>query len=107
MHPALIRAELVAAIGKPCRYCGEPMVAPTRDHIRPRSKGGTLEASNKALACFRCNQDKGSRSLASWLYRLRMANDPRGEIVAQFVESRALECTTNSRRADSNAVRAE
>src|SRR5216684_6443958 len=60
-------AELVAAIGKPCAYCGEPMAAPTRDHIRPRSKGGTLAPGNKALACDRCNTDKGSRSLASWL----------------------------------------
>ncbi len=70
-------AELVAAIGKPCAYCGEPMATPTRDHIRPRSKGGTLAPGNKALACDRCNTDKGSRSLASWLYRLEKAGDPR------------------------------
>jgi hypothetical protein len=53
------RAELVAAIGSPCAYCCEPMVAPTRDHIRPRSKGGTLAPHNKAPAlparwCRRC-----------------------------------------------------
>ncbi len=36
------RTELVAAIGKPCAYCGESMAVPTRDHIRPRSKGFTL-----------------------------------------------------------------
>ncbi len=71
------RAELVAAIGKPCAYCGDPMAAPTRDHIRPRSKGGALEGGNKAFACQRCNTDKGSRSLASWLYRLASAGDPR------------------------------
>jgi HNH endonuclease len=49
----------VAAIGKPCAYCGEPMAAPTRDHIRPRSKGGTLAPGNKAMACDCCNSDKG------------------------------------------------
>jgi 5-methylcytosine-specific restriction endonuclease McrA len=76
------RAELVAAIGKPCAYCGDPMAAPTRDHIRPRSKGGTLEGGNKALACDPCNQDKGSKSLASWLYRLRKADDQRAVFVA-------------------------
>jgi 5-methylcytosine-specific restriction endonuclease McrA len=78
------RTELVAAIGKPCAYCGEPMAAPTRDHIRPRSKGGTL-AQGKALVCSPCNGDKGSRSLASWLYRLRKAGDQRAEIVAEFM----------------------
>ena len=76
------RAELVAAIGKPCAYCGDPMAAPTRDHILPRSKGGTLAPHNKALACDRCNTDKGSRSLASWLYRLARAGDQRAAIIA-------------------------
>jgi 5-methylcytosine-specific restriction endonuclease McrA len=80
------RAELVAAIGKPCVYCGEPMDCPTRDHIRPRSKGGTLEARNKALACDRCNQDKGSRSLGSWLYRLDRAGDPRVAFVRLLLD---------------------
>jgi hypothetical protein len=47
------RAELVAAIGKPCAYCGEPMVTPSRDHIRPLSKGGTLAPHNRALVCDR------------------------------------------------------
>jgi 5-methylcytosine-specific restriction endonuclease McrA len=65
------RAASVAAIGKPCAYCGNPMAAPTRDHIHPRWRGGTLEEGNKVLACKRCNSDKGSKSLASWLYRLR------------------------------------
>jgi 5-methylcytosine-specific restriction endonuclease McrA len=81
------RAELVAAIGKPCAYCGDPMAAPTRDHIRPRSKGGTLEPGNKALACDRCNTDKGNRSLASWLHRLEIAADPRAAIVHALVQS--------------------
>ena len=79
------RAELVAAIGKPCAYCGMPMAVPTRDHIRPRSKGGTL-AQGKALACERCNGDKGSRTLGSWLYRLCRAGDRRAMIVAAFME---------------------
>jgi len=56
------RAELVAAIGRPCAYCGDPMAAPTRDHIHPRSKGGTL-AHGKVLACLRCNGDKGAGRL--------------------------------------------
>lgn len=80
------RAELLAAVGKPCVYCGEPMDCPTRDHIRPRSKGGTLEARNKALACDRCNQDKGSRTLRSWLYRLDKAGDSRAALVRLLLD---------------------
>lgn len=80
------RAELVAAIGQPCPYCRDPMAAPTRDHILPRCRGGTLDGQNKALVCDPCNQDKGGRSLASWLYRLRKACDRRAEIVAALVK---------------------
>jgi len=83
-------AELIAAIGKPCVYCAGPMAVPTRDHIHPRVRGGKLDGGNKALVCYRCNQDKGARSLASWLHRLRKANDPRAEIVARFIDSQAL-----------------
>ena len=68
------RAELVAAIGKPCVYCGEPMDYPTRDHIRALSQGGTLEAPNKALACDRCNHDKGS-----WTTQILAVPAPHGE----------------------------
>lgn len=85
------RAELVEAIGKPCFYCGEPMAIPTRDHIQPRMHGGTLNGSNKALACSRCNHDKGCSTLRKWLKRLRRAGDPRSEIVARLVDSNRLE----------------
>ena len=88
------RAELVAALGKPCAYCGEPMAVPTRDHIHPGSKGGTL-AHGKALACLRCNGDKGSRTLGSWLYRLRKAGDRRG------VHRNARGLRSSMRRGDS------
>jgi 5-methylcytosine-specific restriction endonuclease McrA len=63
------------------------MAVPTRDHIRPRSKGGTL-AQGKALACERCNGDKRSRTLGSWLYRLRRAGDRRAEIVARRISAK-------------------
>jgi hypothetical protein len=79
------RAELVAAIGKPCAYCGEPMAAPTRDHIHPRSKGGTL-AQGKALVCDPCNGDKGSLMLEAWLHRLCKAGDHRAAFVAAVIE---------------------
>lgn len=78
------RAELVAAIDKPCSYCGKPMQFPTRDHIRPRAHNGTLDGPNKTLACEGCNVDKGAKSIDAWLYRLDASGDPRALYVAAF-----------------------
>lgn len=44
-------------------YIGEPSAATllTLDHIVPRSKGGTSEASNLTPMCFGCNIAKGNK----------------------------------------------
>jgi hypothetical protein len=76
---------LVAAIGQPCPYGRDPMAAPTRDHVQPRCRDGTLDGRNKAIVCDRCNTDKGGRSLESWLYHLRKSGDQRAEIAALIV----------------------
>jgi 5-methylcytosine-specific restriction endonuclease McrA len=56
---------------------------PSRDHIRPRSKGFTFaDPAHRAIVCQPCNEYKGSRSLASFLFRLRRAADPRAPFVA-------------------------
>ena len=85
------RAALAAAIGSPCPYCGQTMQIPdrppSRDHIKPRSKGHAL-AGNLAVVCCRCNTDKGSLSLGQWLTRLSRAGDPRADHVAAFIERR-------------------
>lgn len=53
-----------------CQICGEPVNRtpwshdprdPTLDHIVPRSRGGTHEASNLRTACFLCNALRGDR----------------------------------------------
>jgi HNH endonuclease len=36
------------------------MAHPTRDHVRPRCRGGTVDGENKAIVCDRCNVDKGA-----------------------------------------------
>jgi 5-methylcytosine-specific restriction endonuclease McrA len=43
-----------------CQYCGVkiPFSEATKDHIHPRSKHGTNDDSNIALACKRCNSLK-------------------------------------------------
>lgn len=89
------RPVLVAAIGSRCPYCGEPMALPprhpSRDHIRPRSRGHALSADNQAVVCRTCNTDKGSLSLGRWLNRLRRAADPRAEYVAEFMRLAGIE----------------
>jgi 5-methylcytosine-specific restriction endonuclease McrA len=83
------RAVLVAAIGSLCPLCGEPMAGPdrfpTRDHIKPRSKGHRLTADNRAIICARCNKAKGSLSLQRFANRLARTGDPRAEHVAAFI----------------------
>lgn len=89
------RPVLVAAIGSRCPYCGEPMAHPprhpSRDHIRPRSRGYTLSPDNQAVVCRTCNTDKGSLSLGRWLNRLRRAADPRADHVADFMRRAGVE----------------
>lgn len=89
------RPVLVAAIGSRCPYCGEPMACPprhpSRDHIRPRSRGHMLSPDNQAVVCRTCNADKGSLSLGRWLNRLRRAADPRARYVAEFMRGAGME----------------
>lgn len=44
-----------------CQYCGKKSDL-TIDHIIPRSRGGKDTWDNVAVACLRCNVNKGSRT---------------------------------------------
>lgn len=52
--------------GRACVYCGATGVPLERDHIIPRSRGGSDRASNLTVACRRCNQDKGDRTASEY-----------------------------------------
>lgn len=63
-YPSEKRFErLVAQYGETCHYCGETLTrfTFTRDHIVPRSKGGSNKRRNKVAACQKCNHEKGNR----------------------------------------------
>jgi 5-methylcytosine-specific restriction endonuclease McrA len=76
-----VRTQLPAGeahVGK-CLHCnarltislaGEPLSHATIEHILPKNHGGTDELPNLALACARCNAQKGVRLDA------RQAGDP-------------------------------
>jgi hypothetical protein len=46
-----------------CAYCHKemPYSAATRDHVYPRSKGGSNDTKNIVLSCKKCNLKKGSK----------------------------------------------
>jgi 5-methylcytosine-specific restriction endonuclease McrA len=66
------RQKLFDKQGGLCFYCGRKMIMGkrvskddlpfllTKDHIIPRSKGGTSDESNIVGACYRCNTAKGA-----------------------------------------------
>jgi hypothetical protein len=73
----LLRLAAFEADGGRCHYCrretlwqsdnqAHPRLA-TVDHIVPRSEGGSrLRKDNVVLACFRCNQARGTSDFASY-----------------------------------------
>jgi len=76
-----------------CIHCQSLLVVPldgdaspgvTIEHIVPRHHGGTDEPSNLALACARCNAEKGIR------HDNRRRDDPRRlEVQALLLQRRA------------------
>jgi hypothetical protein len=96
--------SVAAAIGNPCGYCGATMTkAPagwpgiqladtdiTRDHAFPKSQGWRLDdfdGANRALCCYRCNNDKGANDIVDWHARLHAGRDPRAPLVFAIIQA--------------------
>jgi hypothetical protein len=61
---------------------------PSRDHVWPKSYGGTLaDPANRLIVCADCNIDKAGLSLASFADRLALAGDPRAGRVADLARA--------------------
>lgn len=65
-----------------CQYCGRKTTLArtgedraTVDHVVPYSKGGQNVEGNRALACYRCNQWKGSKDAAEFRAELRKGSE--------------------------------
>lgn len=52
---------------KECYYCGTTRGPFHRDHVIPRSRGGSDDESNIVIACASCNSAKGDRTPEEWL----------------------------------------
>lgn len=72
------RATLRKYQGNQCCWCGKPMQQTNREkwdfetieHLLPRSKGGTDEITNLALAHYRCNKERGTQDREPLLRRI-------------------------------------
>jgi 5-methylcytosine-specific restriction endonuclease McrA len=62
-----LREYLLEKFERACVYCGRANVPLEIDHVHPRSKGGTNNSNNLALACHGCNQAKGNQSVEDFL----------------------------------------
>lgn len=49
-----------------CAYCKRPASKLTRDHVIPKSMGGSDEPANIVWACESCNRSKGARTPRQW-----------------------------------------
>ena len=61
---------------------GTPLNGATLEHIVPKNHGGSDEVENLAVACARCNSEKGLR------HDLKRANDPRLREVVERLHAR-------------------
>jgi len=48
--------------GRKCVYCGAEHVPLEKEHIVPKSRGGSNRVSNLTVSCKPCNQEKGNRT---------------------------------------------
>ena len=62
-----LREYLLEKWGRQCAYCGAEHVSLQIEHIQPKAHGGSERASNLTLACRRCNEQKGARSVKEFL----------------------------------------
>ena len=70
--------------------------APTLDHVTPRSRGGKNTATNRVLACYLCNHQKGDMTLDEFrAYR-------RAILILGLSKREALRCIRAANSAGNN-----
>ncbi len=62
-----IKEYLLEKFNRQCVYCDAKNIPLEKEHIIPRSRGGTNSISNLTLACKCCNRAKGNLSIEEFL----------------------------------------
>ena len=68
-----------------CIYCGKTHETSdlTIDHVHPKSMGGPTNTKNSVCACFKCNQEKGTKH---WQQFIAQFDNPlREHLIAQHI----------------------
>lgn len=60
-----------------CAFCLRPidLSNATKDHVKPRSRGGTFVVSNILICCESCNLAKGARTPEQWAFDILRSRD--------------------------------
>lgn len=63
-------------IKRKCEYCGKELERgeATKDHIIPRSMGGSSSPENLIIACRQCNMNKAAKTLRTYLIETIQSN---------------------------------
>lgn len=76
---------IVGRDGDGCVWCSrefDHFVAPTREHVIPRVKGGPDWVENEVAACARCNRERGHATPVQWLDEVRArGRTPRPDVL--------------------------
>lgn len=77
---AVWKGRIKKGVYPKCFLCGKPITRVkdlTTEHIRPKSRGGSLEDWNLAPAHAHCNFEKGNMTLSEWVAYLRQKEKQR------------------------------
>ena len=76
-----IREYLLEKYQHKCQYCGGASGEPVLEveHKHPKGQGGTDKVSNLTVACHKCNQAKGNRTLEQWEEELQTKEAAKAE----------------------------
>ena len=69
LYRTTLRAFVIHRDNSTCRYCGKKAKPVELDHVIRRSLSGPNTPWNLVVACHKCNQRKGNKSLAEFLKR--------------------------------------
>lgn len=73
-HGVWVRTRLAEAQNWRCCWCGRHVSifrgrrdSATIEHVLPKSQGGTDDWENLAMSCARCNSDRGSQDMETFV----------------------------------------